>query len=197
MAQVLKEEIRNKILLEARSEFYQLGYQVATLRSIASKAGITVGNLYRYYEGKEHLYEASVQEAYQALNNIIDERTNHTFALSSNPEENNFTSLLEKDAHKIIADVLLDLEEIFSRYHQELIILLKESHCLSDDSRFKMRHWFERLFRQIYPEMNFPIYIASGFLESIVNAAEQAEANQTEALTEIVHFYLLKGGADR
>lgn len=197
MAQVLKEEIRNKILLEARSEFYQRGYKAATLRSIASKAGITVGNLYRYYEGKEHLYEASVQEAYQALNNIIDERTNHTFALSSDPAERDFAQILEKDARKIIEDVLLDLEKIFGRYHQELIILLKESHCLSDDSRFKILHWFERLFRQIYPETTFPIYIASGFLESIVNAAEHEEEQPTEALTEIVHFYLLKGGLDR
>lgn len=53
--QYLKESVRNNILESARNEFYQYGYRKASLREIAAKSGITVGNIYRYFSNKEDL----------------------------------------------------------------------------------------------------------------------------------------------
>ena len=50
-----KDEVRNKILLAAKQEFFTHGYLDANMRSIADIAGITPGNIYRYYSSKEEL----------------------------------------------------------------------------------------------------------------------------------------------
>lgn len=54
--QVLKEEIRKKILNAAENIFYQKGFRGATTRSIANEVGISVSNLYLYYENKEAIF---------------------------------------------------------------------------------------------------------------------------------------------
>lgn len=58
MAQILKEEIREKILKAALEEFYDRGYKSAAMRNIAEKAKIPTGLIYSYYKNKEALFEA-------------------------------------------------------------------------------------------------------------------------------------------
>lgn len=61
MAQVLKDEIKDKILKSALQEFYECGYKSAAMRNIASKAKIPTGLIYSYYKNKESLFEAILQ----------------------------------------------------------------------------------------------------------------------------------------
>ena len=58
MAQVLKDEIREKILVAALDEFYDKGYKLAAMRSIAAKAQIPTGLIYSYYKNKADLFDA-------------------------------------------------------------------------------------------------------------------------------------------
>lgn len=58
--QVLKEKVRKAILKAARAEFLKQGYDGASLRRIANKAGYTVGLIYRYYDNKSALFSAVV-----------------------------------------------------------------------------------------------------------------------------------------
>ena len=58
MAQVLKEEIREKILKAALEEFYCRGYKSSAMRNIAEKAKIPTGLIYSYYKNKEALFDA-------------------------------------------------------------------------------------------------------------------------------------------
>ena len=58
MAQVLKEEIRERILSAALQEFYDKGYRAAAMRSIAKQAMIPTGLIYSYYQSKEALFDA-------------------------------------------------------------------------------------------------------------------------------------------
>lgn len=58
MAQVLKEEIREKILKAALQEFFDRGYKSAAMRNIAQQAKIPTGLIYSYYENKEALFNA-------------------------------------------------------------------------------------------------------------------------------------------
>ena len=60
MAQVLKEQIRFKILDAATRAFVEAGYQGATVSDIARLAGVAVGNIYRYFGGKKELFKAVV-----------------------------------------------------------------------------------------------------------------------------------------
>ena len=62
MAQVLKEEVQNRIVQAAVGVFARKGYAAATIGEIAAAAGISTGNVYRYYENKEALFDDAVDE---------------------------------------------------------------------------------------------------------------------------------------
>lgn len=59
--QYLKEEVRSKICSAAVEEFKTFGYQDASVRRIADNAGISLGNIYRYFENKEALHLAVIK----------------------------------------------------------------------------------------------------------------------------------------
>ncbi len=69
--QILKDSVRTAILSAAKKEFRQKGLRSASLRKIAKDADITVGNLYRYFKNKEHLFETLVAPVLEALNKQI------------------------------------------------------------------------------------------------------------------------------
>ncbi|MNI35926.1 Nucleoid occlusion factor SlmA [compost metagenome] len=74
MVQVLKDEIRQSILRSAQDEFMQYGYAGASVKRIAEKVGISVGNLYRYYAGKEALFDFIVDPVFHELETMIKSR---------------------------------------------------------------------------------------------------------------------------
>ncbi|MDY5742525.1 MAG: helix-turn-helix domain-containing protein, partial [Lachnospiraceae bacterium] len=55
MAQVLKEEVRNRILEAAEKVFYKKDYRGAKLTEIAKEADIPVALIYTYFKNKEVL----------------------------------------------------------------------------------------------------------------------------------------------
>ncbi len=58
MPQVLKAEVRQRILAAALEEFAAQGFAGATMAAIAERAGLGAASLYRYYPGKTELFEA-------------------------------------------------------------------------------------------------------------------------------------------
>jgi|GEM_PF-179204 len=71
--QVLKEEVRSAILLAAYEEFRQSGYSEASIRRIAAAAGMTSGNIYRYFRNKEDLFDAIVGPLYSEYSRYAQE----------------------------------------------------------------------------------------------------------------------------
>jgi AcrR family transcriptional regulator len=62
VAQRLKPEIRDDLLRAAEGVFAEHGYAGATMAAIAHGAGISTGNVYRYFETKETLFDAVVSD---------------------------------------------------------------------------------------------------------------------------------------
>lgn len=60
MPQVLKEEVRARILDGALEVFAAHGFAGSTMGQIAERAGLATGALYRYYPGKQELFDAVV-----------------------------------------------------------------------------------------------------------------------------------------
>ncbi|MGM0785559.1 MAG: TetR/AcrR family transcriptional regulator [Pseudomonadota bacterium] len=60
MPQTLKAAIRTRILAAAAEAFAREGFATARLTDIAAEAGISTGNLYRYYPNKAALFDAVV-----------------------------------------------------------------------------------------------------------------------------------------
>jgi hypothetical protein len=60
MPQYKKDEIKKKIHSAARCIFAEKGYENASISDIAAKATVSVGNIYRYYKGKDDIFYAVV-----------------------------------------------------------------------------------------------------------------------------------------
>ena len=75
--QILKQEIRERIQQVATAEFLKNGYQEVTMREIAKKSAISVGNLYNYHENKEDLFESLTNAAYLYLKQLLREVKEH------------------------------------------------------------------------------------------------------------------------
>lgn len=56
MPQVLKEEVREQILKAALEVFSEQGFLKTRMNDIALKAEVSTGNLYRYYQSKEEIF---------------------------------------------------------------------------------------------------------------------------------------------
>ena len=71
--QYKKDTVRDNILDAARKEFLAHGFRGGNISVITKDAGVPVGNLYRYFEGKSGVLDAIVKPAYEALPKLIAE----------------------------------------------------------------------------------------------------------------------------
>ena len=69
--QVLKEEVKDRILTAAEKVFYEQDYRSAKLTDIAEQANIPVALIYTYFKNKEGLFDEVVAGV---LDNIIKMR---------------------------------------------------------------------------------------------------------------------------
>ncbi|MFC9686180.1 TetR/AcrR family transcriptional regulator [Streptomyces sp. NPDC056948] len=73
------EQTRALILETAMRLFQERGYDKTTMRAIAQEAGVSVGNAYYYFAGKEHLiqgfYDRIAAEHQVAVREILDRET--------------------------------------------------------------------------------------------------------------------------
>lgn len=110
--QHLKDEVRNSIAEEALKEFMEKGYEGASIRSIAKKSNTSVGNIYKYFESKEDLYENLIGAVYHRLMDYI----------------NQFDKVeLNEKAQLIFTELAQNIMEIFNESSTEISILLNES----------------------------------------------------------------------
>ncbi|MEA3312355.1 MAG: DUF2087 domain-containing protein [candidate division WOR-3 bacterium] len=64
-------EVRQKILDAATELFAEKGFEGASIRDIASKAGVTAPNIYYYFKDKQGLYQATLKESAENLLELL------------------------------------------------------------------------------------------------------------------------------
>ncbi len=72
MPQVLKEEVKNRIIDSAIRVFKKDNYRKASMNEIAKYADVSVGNIYRYFDNKKKLYDYIVRDIYTKLTEILE-----------------------------------------------------------------------------------------------------------------------------
>ncbi len=60
VAQVLKDEVARRISRAALEAFAKRGFEAASMAEIARAAGVSTGNIYRYFASKDVLFDAVV-----------------------------------------------------------------------------------------------------------------------------------------
>ncbi len=98
MPQVLKDDVQAGIAAAATRVFAQRGYAAATMAEVAAAAGVSTGNVYRYFESKHVLFDdvvsvrfartfaGLVRRRVRALDGVTDVRAlepSHLYHLAS------------------------------------------------------------------------------------------------------------------
>lgn len=108
--QILKDEIRDRILDVSENMFYQKGFKDTTTRNIAEAVGISVSNLYLYYENKEALFNGVVDGFYRYFMNGF----------------NSFLEHQDKD-HNMDMQISSYIKNIIAADHNKFVILADKS----------------------------------------------------------------------
>jgi len=120
----MKENVeyeKKALLIEAaKKEFREKGYNKASLRSICSKAGVTTGALYFFFENKAELFSAIVDEPVKGLKKMLIEhfKEDREYMEHLDSFEN-----MEMD-HSDLSDMLV---EYLYKYYDSFILLLTAS----------------------------------------------------------------------
>ncbi len=144
MPQVLKEETRNKIVEAAKLEFLNKGYKTASMRDIANKADMTVGNVYRYFKSKQELVDVVIQPALLRLNLILKKNTANRVTFEREVDEIGLDIEHIGQALDSISEELIHLRR---EYRDEMMILMN----YGKENRF-IKLWVDGVIKALLKE---------------------------------------------
>lgn len=75
--QTRKQATRERVLAAARDLFEEVGYDAATIRAVATKAGVSVGSVFTSFAGKAELLSQVMQDRLSALYAELEQVTPH------------------------------------------------------------------------------------------------------------------------
>ena len=137
MAQVLKDEQREKIVESAKQEFLEHGFENSSMRRIALRSRMTVGNLYRYFRNKEELNRFIVDPAFTAINAMVKELTGNKVDMSSDDFQLNASV---DELRQMVSELSGGLVDIYLRHKSEVNILM-----LNSSLNKGITDWFTRV----------------------------------------------------
>lgn len=115
MAQILKADVRERIVAAARDSFFERGYDATAMAAIAGGAGVAVANIYRYFPDKAALFEAVLPDEFiEQHDRLLDARIDALVEpVNSTPSA---TQLLDFWVeHRLAVATLLDHDGVTSR----------------------------------------------------------------------------------
>jgi AcrR family transcriptional regulator len=186
--QVLKDDVRGRIIEAAKTAFADAGFVRTSMKEIAAKAGVTPGNLYRYFPGKDDLFVAVVAPAVADVKELI---------VSANPPDTGASA--DFDAFReTIADRTYNL---LTRYHIELRILLHgaEQSSMANTRQLVVHMFYNKLLYHVgllVPntplEKNLTVFLevmAKAYVGSMVDVLIETDPHADDQLVR----YLLSG----
>ena len=179
--QVLKDEIRDNILRVAEDLFYEKGFEEATTRGIAALVGISVSNLYLYYENKEALFSAVVDPFHQYINLRLSK-----FLERKNPEE---------DISERICELVMDF---VVKDHRKFILLADKSRGTKyEDAKMKavrilQGHIKSMLSKVIYDKELMSFIFANNLISGIIEIARnyRDEIQCEDSLMSLITYHI-------
>ena len=190
--QVLKEDIRGRILTIARQQFEKKGYSKTSMREIAELAGVGVGNIYNYFTSKDELFHEVVRPVLCALEAMLQEhhgiRGEDIMIMRS---EKYLKSCIDEyvlliDKHRSLMEILL------FRAQGSSLERFRENY--TDRSTELVKAWFASMQRK-HPEINtavsdfiihlHTVWMFTMFEELLMHSVPQQE------MEAILHDYIL------
>jgi len=115
LPQTLKPDVRQRIEAAALVVFARHGFHGASMAAIAREAGVSTGNVYRYVDGKQALFDTVIDDAFVArFQDLLDARVASLASLRDMRELDTSASERQAElldfwiAHRLEVVVLLD-----------------------------------------------------------------------------------------
>ena len=148
MAQVLKEEVRESILKNAREELLEQGFENASMRRIAGKSRMTVGNLYRYFKSKDEINDTIVSPTYELIDSLVRKLTHGQLSLS---DENGILNASLEELKDMFRSLSSGLVDIYKDHRAEVNILMMGSKLNKE-----LTNWFAMVIAGLI-EKSYPV----------------------------------------
>ncbi|MBP1677251.1 MAG: TetR family transcriptional regulator [Bacteroidetes bacterium] len=185
-----KPEIEAIILEKAELEFYQFGFEKASLRRIIKAAGISIGNFYNYFGSKSDLFNRIVKDEYVGFSKFLN---NHETV--ENPLEI-IQSLNADNIKEIIGGVI---RRIMPEFNRRFVILAEADKASGyEHARQQILDSITEHLNEHYTAMNrvqnkeFTKLIATQFLDgmlSIIKTNIDNKEKRNELLSDFFQFY--------
>ncbi len=189
--QILKDDVRDRIVESAKNEFLEKGIDKASMRNIAAGSNMTVGNLYRYFKNKEELNNFIVGETLEEIDKLVRRSSKNTVSINSEEMDINLTVQQYIDVLDGLADELVD---IYRKHRVEFNILMM--HSKLNDS---ITDWFAGLIEHIIEshyglnEFREQIRVLShGYAVSVFSGIRDMFRNSklsAESLKDVIKIY--------
>ena len=95
----------------AKAEFLERGFKSASLRNIVKTAGMTTGAFYGYYDSKEELFEALVEEQYDTFMGAYKNAMREFAELPPEQQPENVGTISYRCMHSMLLYAYDNLEE--------------------------------------------------------------------------------------
>ena len=161
--QILKDEIRERILASAEGLFYEKGFRETTTRAIANEVGISVSNLYLYFRNKEIILDSLIEAFCASF--MHDMR--QFFAHRDETEKDiaigvMLRKIIVEDRKKFVIAVEKSQGSKYADFKDQLIALLRG-------------HILRQIKEEISRDSIIPLIIAKNFIEGIMEIAKNYE----------------------
>ncbi|MGL5437312.1 MAG: TetR/AcrR family transcriptional regulator [Lachnospiraceae bacterium] len=112
-----------RIIPAAKKEFLEKGFEKASMRSIASSAGLTSAGLYRHFKNKEEMFAALVEPILEENRRVFEEHKAYDYELL---ETDNLNTMWENGK-----ELKVLLEQIYGHYDVYKLLI-----CCSEGTRY-------------------------------------------------------------
>jgi len=157
MPQVLKADLRERILRAALEVFAARGFTQSTMAQIAERAGLGTASLYRYYPGKTELFAAAIpSELVQQFEALLEKRVRSLGASLSITDSSSEGMLRFWLDHRLAFVILLDraIDTPYAHFGEQFVdtllqLTIEQLHTthgcstINETTRFVLRRIFE------------------------------------------------------
>ena len=170
--QILKDEIREKIENAAIEVFLEKGFSGASMQNVAARAGVSVSNIYNYFESKEKLFATIVDPVNIQLNQLLEKLMQHETGKSF--EDRDFIE-------GFIQTIAVGIGMLIKKNRRQLLLIFDKSYGT------KYEHTKEKLIG--FLEEHFIDSLEEKPSESASLIMHISATNLVEGLLEIVRHY--------
>lgn len=191
-----EETTHGRILAAAKREFMQKGFLNASLRNIVKNAGVTTGAFYRYYDSKEALFSALVDEQASYVLSLFNNTIDNFERLPGEDQTEQMLNVSEACTIQMV-DYIYENAEAFkllitcaegtkySDFIHQLVVREVESTYTYIETLSKMGHQVEPLNKNLIHMIASGLF--SGIFEAIVHDLPKDEG--LKYVSQLCRFY--------